>query len=348
MPSRRPAAVAVAVIRDDARPELPAEGSCIVTPEYDELMKSCWHADPSIRPTFLEIVTRLGAMTGEMSSSSQGATSSSHSSAYHPHSQGSSSKLKTRKGRSASKASSITGGSSNSSAASSLFGGYGTNTAMMNVVGASSGGQPFRIPPPMGDQISIVFSDITSAASLWEHNPEAMKDATLTHNQLLRSLLVRHRGYEVRSTKERNTGEGSFCMVFQEASDAIEWCMASQKALLDAEWPAALLKHPGAAEEWGDVDDKVLFRGLRVRMGIHIGEPRVGKDPTTRRMDYYGSPVNFAASITAMAHGGQIVISEAVRAKLASLEKQPRVVDLGSFEMPAAPNGAVLTSILSV
>jgi hypothetical protein len=52
------------------------------------------------------------------------------------------------------------------------------------------------VRPPEGE-IAIVFSDITRAASLWEFNAEAMRDATLLHNELMRSLLNKHRGYEV-------------------------------------------------------------------------------------------------------------------------------------------------------
>lgn len=51
--------------------------------------------------------------------------------------------------------------------------------------------------------------------------------------------------------------------------------MSVQAELLKLEWPEGLLDHPGAAEEWGDVDDRILFRGLRVRMGVHIGHPRM-------------------------------------------------------------------------
>jgi hypothetical protein len=46
-------------------------------------------------------------------------------------------------------------------------------------------------------EMAIVFSDITRAASLWEFNAEAMRDATLLHNELMRALLQKHRGYEV-------------------------------------------------------------------------------------------------------------------------------------------------------
>ncbi len=41
-------------------------------------------------------------------------------------------------------------------------------------------------------EVTIVFSDITRAASLWEFNADAMRDATILHNQILRSLLSKH------------------------------------------------------------------------------------------------------------------------------------------------------------
>ena len=83
-----PAAVAVAVIRDGIRPTIPeSDGSSPV--EYEELLTSCWHQDPTIRPTFLEIMTRLSSMHGDSSSALGGATSftsktSSHSSSSGP------------------------------------------------------------------------------------------------------------------------------------------------------------------------------------------------------------------------------------------------------------------------
>jgi adenylate cyclase len=46
-------------------------------------------------------------------------------------------------------------------------------------------------------EVTIVFSDITRAASLWEFNADAMRDATIAHNARLRELLKKHRGYEV-------------------------------------------------------------------------------------------------------------------------------------------------------
>ncbi len=38
---------------------------------------------------------------------------------------------------------------------------------------------------------AIVFA-INRAASLWEYNPSAMRDATLLHNKILRDVLQKH------------------------------------------------------------------------------------------------------------------------------------------------------------
>ncbi len=47
------AAVAVAVLRDGMRPSLPEEIDEDPPTEYTELMITCWHEDPSLRPSFL-------------------------------------------------------------------------------------------------------------------------------------------------------------------------------------------------------------------------------------------------------------------------------------------------------
>jgi class 3 adenylate cyclase len=203
---------------------------------------------------------------------------------------------------------------------------------------ATAAGASLRLPE---GEVTIVFTDITRAASLWEFNAAAMRDATLLHNEALRSALHKHHGYEVVFLRDRNSGEGSFCMAFQHAADALAWCAEAQKALIKVDWPEALLEHPGAAEEWGDIDDRVLFKGLRVRMGVHLGTPKVVRDPMTRRVEYIGPVVNAAARITALTHGGQIVMSRAVYLKIKeqAVNNKQRILGLGFFEMPDSPTG---------
>jgi hypothetical protein len=230
--------VAVAVIRDGLRPALPeAQEQCPV--EFEELITACWHQDPTIRPTFLEIMTRLSTLNGDSSAGGLSMTSrTSTSSSGHTEDDlfGPKHQQTSSQGQSSSD-----GGSSSDGRQSGERAGA--------VVGAAG------LRAPEGE-VTIVFSDITRAASLWEFDPAAMRDATLLHNDVLRSALRRHRGYEVAFLRDRNSGEGSFCMAFQHPSDALAWCDDVQRALLAADWPEALLEHPGAAEEWGDTDDR--------------------------------------------------------------------------------------------
>jgi hypothetical protein len=96
-------------------------------------------------------------------------------------------------------------------------------------------------------------------------------------------------------------------------------------------------------------------------MGVHAGTPRLIKDAMTRRMEYMGSVVNAAARMTALTHGGQVMVSEQARAKLrmeasnssmlneASLPELmnlKRLSKVGRFELPDTPGGTDDPSIL--
>jgi class 3 adenylate cyclase len=323
--------VAVAVIRDNVRPAV--QSSDAMPADYNELMTSCWHADPSIRPTFLEVMTRLSSISGEALGGSS-LTRTSTSSSSHNISAGLNSGSLSYPSISA--ATSSSGGRGDSSSSGSRSG----------VAAVAAAGGPIK--PPEGEVV-IVFSDVTRAASLWEFNAEAMRDATLLHNELVRRMVKKHGGYEVVFLRDRNSGEGSFCLAFSDIGAALDWCGDTQRELLAVEWPEALLEHPGAAEEWGDTDDRVMFKGLRVRMGVHAGTPKMVRDPMTRRVEYIGPVVNAAARITALAHGGQVLVSEAAQRKMglksldggdAGEQATKKFVALGRFEMPDAPKGS--------
>lgn len=51
----------------------------------------------------------------------------------------------------------------------------------------------------------------------------------------------------------------------------MRWCVAAQFALLEIEWPEALLKLPDCAPEVDPLAAKLIFRGLRIRMGASSG-----------------------------------------------------------------------------
>ena len=67
-----PTTVAVSVLRDDLRPKIPEN----VNEDDAQLMKDCWDKNPQVRPTFLQVVTRLKSMASSTSdcSHSKGTT----------------------------------------------------------------------------------------------------------------------------------------------------------------------------------------------------------------------------------------------------------------------------------
>lgn len=79
-----------------------------------------------------------------------------------------------------------------------------------------------------------------------------------------------------------------------------------------------LLKCVEAGEEWGDVDDRLLFRGPRVRMGFHFGRPRATTEPRYRATCFAGAVVRCAAAVAMLAEGGQVLVSDAFRRSLAN------------------------------
>ncbi|KAL2165456.1 hypothetical protein VTH06DRAFT_754 [Thermothelomyces fergusii] len=158
-----------------------------------------------------------------------------------------------------------------------------------------------EVPAPTG-MIAIVFTDIKNSTQLWEMYPEAMRSAIKLHNEVMRRQLRRIGGFEVKTEGD------AFMVSFPTATSALLWCFAVQTQLLTVNWPAEMLNSISCQPTF-DRDNRLIFRGLSVRMGIHWGEPLAEPDPVTRRMDYYGPMVNKASRISACADGGQITVS---------------------------------------
>eukprot|EP01119_Soliformovum_irregulare_P015373 TRINITY_DN4320_c0_g1_i2.p1 TRINITY_DN4320_c0_g1~~TRINITY_DN4320_c0_g1_i2.p1 ORF type:complete len:1649 (+),score=817.75 TRINITY_DN4320_c0_g1_i2:111-5057(+) len=197
------------------------------------------------------------------------------------------------------------------------------------------------VPAPVG-HVTLVFTDVQGSTTQWEMHPEVMAQSLQIHNHLMRMKIGEFRGYEVKTEGD------AFMIAFADVMDATKWCLSVQQALLKAEWPEACYIHPDAKEAHDDVGN-LIFRGLRVRMGIHVGDPSCEEDPVTKRMDYFGPMVNRSARVEGVAQGGQIIISgnvwDEIKTKLDDLGN-PVVRPLGKFQLKGLNEETTLTQIL--
>lgn len=99
-------------------------------------------------------------------------------------------------------------------------------------------------------------------------------------------------------------------LAFPSTFAAVAFCLAAQRALREANWPAPLLER-AEARVVRDEKNRVSLRGPRVRMGVFAGRPEARVDPLTGRMDYFGPVVNRAARVAGAAEGGRILVGAA-------------------------------------
>ena len=150
--------------------------------------------------------------------------------------------------------------------------------------------------------VSLLFTDIEGSTRLLQRLGDRYGDALAQHRRLLREAIARYRGQEV-----DNQGDAIFA-AFPTARDAVAAAVAAQRSLARHAWPE-------------DVP-------LRVRMGIHSGEP------TATVEGYVGIDLHRAARICAAAHGGQILVSQTTR-ELVGVDLPPETVqrDLGEHRL---------------
>jgi class 3 adenylate cyclase len=150
-----------------------------------------------------------------------------------------------------------------------------------------------------GGTVTFVFTDIEGSTKLLQElGDEGYGQVSGDHRRLVRETFGTRGGTEI------DTQGDAFFYSFPRARDAVAAAVDAQRALRDHEWP----------------EGKVV----RVRMGLHTGEPQVGDE------GYLGLDVVRAARISAAGHGGQILISETTRALLGNqLPEGVGVHDLG-------------------
>jgi class 3 adenylate cyclase len=146
--------------------------------------------------------------------------------------------------------------------------------------------------------VTFLFTDIEGSTRLLQELGDRYGDVVRDHRRLVRDTFGEHDGREV------DTQGDAFFYSFTRARDAVSAAVSAQRALAEHAWP-------DGAE-------------VRVRMGLHTGEPTVGDE------GYLGLDVVRAARICSAGHGGQILMSETTRALLGnSVPDGAAIVDLG-------------------
>jgi predicted ATPase/class 3 adenylate cyclase len=150
---------------------------------------------------------------------------------------------------------------------------------------------------------AVLFTDIEGSTKLWEEQPERMSRALKAHDTLARIAIERHGG-----TIVKMFGDGLFA-VFDEPVDALAATLALQDALADPQSTDGIR--------------------LNVRSGLHVGMIE------HRDNDYFGPPVNRTARIMGAAHGGQVLLSQAMADMLvdATLPADTSLRELGRVRL---------------
>jgi class 3 adenylate cyclase len=153
-----------------------------------------------------------------------------------------------------------------------------------------------------GGTVTFLFTDIEGSTRLLQELGDDYAQVVADHRRLLRDVFQQGGGKEV------DTQGDAFFYSFPRARDAVGAAVAGQRALAGHTWPQGTQ--------------------VRVRMGLHTGEPTVGEE------GYIGLDVVRAARICSAGHGGQILISETTRALLGNeLPTGVSVRDLGKQQL---------------
>src|SRR5438067_7824630 len=173
--------------------------------------------------------------------------------------------------------------------------------------------------------VTLLFTDVEGSTQLLRQLGDRYASALEEHRRLLRRAFEAWRGCEVDSQGD------AFFVAFGRAADAVAAAVAAQRAL--------------AAHPWPDGE------AVRVRMGLHTGEP------TLTPGGYVGLDVHRAARLCAAGHGGQVLLSRTTRDlveqelpdgvdlrdlgehRLKDLPRPERVYQLVDADLPAVAEG---------
>ena len=124
--------------------------------------------------------------------------------------------------------------------------------------------------------VTLLFTDVEGSTRLLHELGDQYGEALHEHRRRLRAAFAEQEGVEV------DTQGDALFVAFARASDAVAAAAEGQRALADGP--------------------------IRVRMGLHTGEPRLTEE------GYVGLDVHKGARIAAVGHGGQVLLSQTTRA----------------------------------
>jgi DNA-binding SARP family transcriptional activator len=163
-------------------------------------------------------------------------------------------------------------------------------------------------------EIGLLFTDIEGSTRLLEALGDRYPAVLSRHRKILREAAETCGGLEVDRQGD------AFFFAFQNGIDATGAAAAGQRALANESWPSG--------------------HELRVRMGVHVGRPRI--------LDggYVGVDLHRAARICTAAHGGQVLVSEAVRARVGPAQGGWHFRELGTHELKGLSEPEVLHQLV--
>jgi predicted ATPase/class 3 adenylate cyclase len=124
--------------------------------------------------------------------------------------------------------------------------------------------------------VTLLFTDVEGSTRLLHELGDGYGEALHDHRRRLRLVIAEHEGVEV------DTQGDAFFFAFAAASKAVAAAVDGQRSL--AHGP------------------------IRVRMGVHTGEPRLTDE------GYVGLDIHKGARIAAVGHGGQVLLSQSTHA----------------------------------
>lgn len=163
--------------------------------------------------------------------------------------------------------------------------------------------------------VTLLFTDIAGSTRLLNRLGDRFADLHADQRKIIRAAIKKWSGFEV------DTQGDAFFAAFPRATDAVSAGVDIQRSLANHDWP-----------------DKVE---VRVRMGLHAGEPLVAQE------GYIGMDVHRAARIAQIGHGGQVLLSESVVALVRDqLPEDLKLRDLGEHRLKDLSRPEVIYQLL--